>query len=505
MATGLKKVQNIIMASLQSPYIFTAVAVFAGLIFASAAIASRNPAAGEIAASAIITAGLWALAALTALFGLFIAYNFLRSGREVWSELMQEIQEQAVPLKIEAGRAWQDRLDISPDIILVPGPAETKEHFVARVEAARKTVTASRWAVVFEPGNPICVIYKPGEEGTVFSRATPPFEPVFAKEIPMPADLFSTETEQEFRAYVEAFCRFFPEWSPAAKVLENPRRAAATVLEVFSPVLIGLLLLVSPGLFAQKAQQVEAALGTRIREIPEAETRIEYEFERGSVFRTADGRRDYVTLLKSLPGYRDGGGGKFISLSAGGRIVCQGEQVQEVAQRDEMRPYREAITPRTDAPVSYSLPDSAGMADAAERAKYEVWRATETIGQGVEPWWGVVMYTLWRVFPFLILAGGVSWLFAGVCAREGMYTLHKHSRRAFAILALSVAAVLLINFLLIAVSMGLGPLGLSMVAAAETGAAYWLVTWLIPDFRPAAGNHPREGGYYNDNNPRLLA
>jgi hypothetical protein len=169
-----------------------------------------------------------------------------------------------------------------------------------------------------------------------------------------------------------------------------------------------------------------------------------------------------------------------------------------------MRPHSPGAEQRTGAPVQYSLPDSSAMADMAERARFEVWRATEAVGQGVEPWWGVVMYTLWRVFPLLIVLGGVAWLFAGVCAREGMYTLHKQSRKAFAIIALSVAAVLLVNFLLMAVGMGFGPFGLSMIAAAETYAAYLIVTWLVPDFNPAPGNQPRGRGYYQEKGQSLL-
>jgi fatty acid desaturase len=135
------------------------------------------------------------------------------------------------------------------------------------------------------------------------------------------------------------------------------------------------------------------------------------------------------------------------------------------------------------------------MADMAEQVRYEIWKATEAAGQGVKPWWDVVMYALWRVFAFLLIALCLSWLFAGVCAKEGMYALHKQSRRAFAVILLSVAAIVLTNFLLMAVSAGFGPLGLTLVAATETFIAYKVVTWLVPDFRPALGNEPRRGGF----------
>jgi hypothetical protein len=139
----------------------------------------------------------------------------------------------------------------------------------------------------------------------------------------------------------------------------------------------------------------------------------------------------------------------------------------------------------------------------AEDTKHQIWRATDAAGKGIKPWWDVVMFTLWQVFPFLIILGALSWLFAGVCAREGMYTLHKHARRVLAIDALAVAGVLLVNFLLVAVGMGFGPFALSLIAAGETYAAYVLVTWLVPDFRPAPGNEPRGRAAYFDQSRQL--
>lgn len=497
MANGLKAVHLRAVSYLQSPYAFAAAAVAVGLLIAATTLAASHPALGEIVESVIITAGGYLLAVGLFAFGSFIAYNFARSSARVWKEDVLPFAVDSVK-QIGAGAVepLPFAVDISPDIIVVGAPGESKEAIAARLESAREHITPSRWVVYIEYRNPVAAIYTHGgAPDIVFTREDAPFQhDGFARIVPESAR-FVDETPEMFAEYLSRFAFVFREWSPRKKVAADQGRAGRTVLDIVNPSLALFFAFFALPSFAQNAAQVSDALGTRIREIPAAGSEVLYEFETKEFSRVGDGRKDYVTLLKSAPMYRDNRGGRFVALYLNGRPVVKGEQVQAVAERDAMRP---RTFTRTDEPVSYGLPDSLGMADMAEQVRYEIWKATEAAGQGVRPWWSVVMFALWRVFPFLIVALGVTWLFAGVCAKEGMYTLHKQSRRAFAVILLGVAAILLTNFLLMAVAAGFGPLGLTLVAAAETFAAYKIVTWLVPDFRPALGNEPRRQGSYYD-------
>jgi hypothetical protein len=84
-------------------------------------------------------------------------------------------------------------------------------------------------------------------------------------------------------------------------------------------------------------------------------------------------------------------------------------------------------------------------------------------------------------------------VFARVFASEGMMMEHKYARRALVIVLLSVAAVVLCNLMLWAISTGAGPIPLTLFACVLAVVAYFIVSRLTPNFTPARGNEPERG------------
>lgn len=497
---GLKTVQNLALSYLRSPYFFGAIAGSAAIILAAVVLASGKPYAAEWFEAVVLQAAGLLIAALFVPAAVFIAWNFFRSAQAVYREEMKAWSE----TQKQIGAGTPATLPETTDILLIFGPADAQDEGTVsqRKEDALDKVSNSKWALFLQYRNPAGVIFQPGGEHIVFSRATPPFQSDewTDDQIICPRNTrFLHESPAEFHDYVFRFMEHYPEWAALAKLRQSGARAGSVALEIIRPSMnVLLFILFSLPVFAQNAAAVSEALGTRIREIPAKGDQVTYVFESRDYPRIGDGRKDYVSLLKSMPMYRDNGGGKFVAVVKNGEVVVRADQAGEVATA--MRPNRSEGAPE---PAGYSLPDSAGMADMAEQVKYEMWKAKEMAVDSAEPWWGVVMYAFWMLIPFLFLLGGASWLWAKVCATEGMFTVHKAARRIFAILSLSAATVLLANVMIAAIVAGVHPFLLFLLAIAECAIANRVVSWLIPDFRPAAGNHPLRN-YHNNDQPPLL-
>lgn len=400
---SLKMVQVRALSYLQSPYVFSAVAIAAGLTLSAAVLASSHPAAGEIVQNTIISAGAFINLTLVALTLIcVVAFAMWNFGRGISFEMPS-----AKNALLSAG--WSEP-DISPDILVVSRPGESKEDYCARVEAAIKKITPTTWVVIIEYQNPVAGLYTNGTgKDYFFSRDDAPFQADGFDAVAQKGTLFTYESPADFVKYINEFSRIFREWSAIKKVANDPGRAGRTVLEIVAQCLLPILLFFAPGLFAQKAAQVSEALGTRIREIPEQGTRVEYEFEQTTLFRDADGRKDYVALLKAVPMYRDGGGGKLIAVYAGDRVVCRAPRVERTAERDAMRPYR-ATTAVTDAPVRYSMPDSMSVQQWTEEAKENISFWKTELGRSMAPVWDFLMWFFATVLllPVFALIGIVK-------------------------------------------------------------------------------------------------
>lgn len=490
-------------------YVLSVFGLAAALVISGLSLAAFSPYAGEIFSNFLIRVGLiinitLAIATACVVAAAFM-YNF---GAGVNASFFVESTQRLLG---RGSGAWTEP-DISPDILICTREGETADEYKARLADARNAANDMQIVVALGLRIPNGIIYADGTRKD-FAREMPPFQtPEWTEEqmiVPLNT-YFVNESWADFTEYVSKFCYYFREYSARVKLRKqnDPAQRNRVFDNMITSLCISAFLLLTATAGAQSAAAVERAIGTGIRNIPEMGSDISYQFEKKTLGRIGNGRSNYVELLRNIPAYRDCCHGSLIAVYKDGDLVAKGVAAGEVtssAPTDKMRPRgTSAIEP--DRVPGFSLadiPDSNSMVSMAEQAKRQIDQIGAIAGQSIRPWWEVVMHALWTAFPFLLIAGAICWLFAGVCAREGIYDLHKYARRALAIIALFVSAILLVNFLLIAVAMGLGPFGLSVVAAFETYIAYRLVTWLVPDFRPARGNMPVSDlrGHYD--NPRL--
>lgn len=463
------------------------------LFLAAAMLTAVHPYGAEIAQNALISAGLLINLALAAISVLLIVAAFAwQFGKGISIEF-------TTPTNLLPS-GWQEP-DISPDILIVSRPGESDEDAQRRLEDAREKAGPNTWVVVIPFQYSSGAILNENKQVVNFMRNWPPFQDeTWTPEqyVCSPNAFFSNETEKQYREYVERFCYYFREWSPRAKFVAVPN---AVKLEILRAAVALLFLLFSVALPAANREDLQRAIGTHIREIPASGSQVEYIFDNGKThFRTGDGRRNYIQLLEGLPGGFRYPSAAFIAVTKNGELIAKADAAGEVAttKAATMRPYSQAV----EVP-SMEIPDSARMAEAANRAKVQILELSEQAKKASAPWWEVVMFAFWQAFPFLILLGAVSWFAAKVFAAEGMYEAHKYARYSFAMLATAAGGVLLVNMLLAAISAGAGPFPLTVIAVVETYIAYRVVSALVPDFRPARGNAPirhRGGG---DDNPTL--
>jgi len=497
-----------------------------GQLFVTVTLAVVHPSTGEILQNALLSVGL-ALNALLAglaalmLFAVF-AWNFRKGVRVEFSA--PAWRELPAPAIVEPSAPG--------DIFVFTRSGESADDFNARLSDAIGQASLSRWVVIIQKGNPIGMIYSADEGGQAakeFDRHFPPFESPGLPELNRCAPewaVFTQETEAAYREYVRRFSAGWAEWAPLQKLSDETTIRRKT--EVFTDisaniaraVSVVLLLLFSVGIFAQsKTRQVDEALGTRIREIPNAGESVTFVFQEGrkekSYHRSGDGRKTYTELLQTTGGlfpYNDEGG-QLLYVEKSGEVVARASAVQDVLPRTNVGPGNGYVTesytgdpvrPRPVAdgsviqpePEQYrqlAMPDSSKSAAMAERMKYEIWRAGEYGGRLAKPWWEVVMEAFWVLYPILIILATIAWICARVFSSEGMLYEHKAARRTLVYILLIIAGVMAINTLVWAISIRMHPLGVTGLALAISGIAWYIVSRLSPNFDPAPGNEPERG------------
>lgn len=488
-------------------------AVLAGISIGVACMyfIASHPYAGEIFRTWMIETFLFILSLLAACFALVIAHGFWRSAGEINRDMPVEATATqrlmgwlGMSLASHALLSWTPPY-AEKDVLICSLPGESEADFKARALAAAKASSPANWAVILTKGDPVGHLFAGPHDFKSFPRTEPPFQgPHWAEhERIAPANArFVGESDEQFQAYVDAFMMHFPEWAATKKYTAAPDKSGDIFLRSLQT--LAFLLLFIPAMSGQKIEQVTEALGTRIREIPAAGSAITYSFETSDVMRKGDGKSGYVDLLKAVPNFRNAGGGKFLFLSCNDAVVCRGNSVQSVAapktKAEAMRPNLASVPEEQQ---SFSMPDSAEMADMADRAKYEIWKAQKMIGAASRPWWEVFMYAFGVALPLFIIGIFVLRFAAGFFASEGMLVQHKVARAWLATLVVITIGVGLLEVLLLSMWAGFHPVALCVVAIAASGFATEMAKRLVPDFRPAAGNSPVRRNTYNDG-PQLL-
>jgi hypothetical protein len=479
-------------------YVFGFLFAVAAMTVSGLALAALHPAAGEIYQGFFIRFGFLIMLAGAGILLTLVVTAFVAVATSVSRMEIKALPAPQSPLALLSG------ISIAPDVLLIMHPNDDPEQFAELVKQEAKLANNGRWVVVLQFRFPLVTIF--GAETYTYDRDEPIFArpdvPELSGRIAPAGTLFVEETEAQFVTYVKAFVREFRDWSPRKKAALSAGRTGSPALEILKhSANILLFLLFSVAAFGQsKTQQVADAVGVHIREIPATGSDISYTFETpGGGLKTynriGDGQSSYTQLLQKVPGvgtFNDEGG-RLVEIQRDGVLVARGAHVEYVNQSpaDDMRP-RRAETPVMDKPA-FETPDSAAMIEMAERAQYEIWKASQTAGAVAKPWWEVVMSVFWVLYPLLLIFSLIAWVFARVFASEGMMMEHKYARRALVIVLLSVAAVVLCNLMLWAISTGAGPIPLTLFACVLAVVAYFIVSRLTPNFTPARGNEPERG------------
>lgn len=498
----------------------------AGIIVAGMWMSITHPAAGEIWQNQLISVMLLLISCGALFFAGVIVRGFYLSCVEITRDmpntygplervlLVAGIRLDYAPALLVS--TWMPP-DSRPDILICSLPGEGPEQFAARMDDAIEQANVARWVVVLQQGNPAGMIYGAPDASSEFRRDWPPFQTenwLPEQRIVPTGTRFRGETETEFQQYVERFMLHFPEWAALKKITGEKSRSGFVFQQVVRAASVVILLLFSLAAFGQKSAKLAA---TEIaNDKPPANAPVSFIFEKTDIYRTGNGSATYAELLKSAPGYRDNGGGELIAVMVGNKSTYKALQTQDVADKSDrlptenrqptkaaaMRPHNETVNPGEVRGGGFQLPDSARMIEMAEVAQYEIWKASKTAGAMAKPWWEVVMSTFWIIYPILLIFAIVAWVSARVFASEGMIREHKVARRSLVIVLLSVAAVVLINLMLWAISTGVGPLALTLFGGFLAGVAYFIVSRLTPNFNPARGNEP-ERGRFGGNYPQL--
>lgn len=477
-------------------------------------IAITDPAVQEIFNNLAMTAMLYIVSICATAGALIIARGIYLSSIEVTADMPPAL---SLPEKIflvfgvsvnwgstpAELSAWAEP-DCRPDILIATRPGESSESFASRLLAAVSKAGRSCWVVSLAKGQPMGMIYGSATEALYFDRTRPPFQ---TEEWPeeyriVPANTrFVGETESDFREYVRKFMLHFPEWSAKKKISGDPSRAGFVFQEIVRAASVLLLCLIGTAAFAQKSAQVKA---TPIANLVASHGEVIFTFERAELYRTGDGKKTFSDLLKSVPGYRDGGGGSLIAITAGGKVVYKANQAGEVVTRaSAMRPRSETIDPETVR--GFDLPDSAESAEITERLRHNIRTANEVAQQVSRPWWELAMFAYWEWFWLTIIIAGPAWMLSNYFAREGWWRWHRAAKAVFSVIAAVSGVLFAVNIILLMKWAGANNGLLAGAAIVLFVGLYRLMVWIDPDFKPARGNDPRNSPNSNRDVPRITA
>lgn len=476
------------------------------IVAASLFLTAMHPAAGEIAQNALITAGLLINISLVG-FAMLLAIAF---AIKVFSEGVKiEREKERAPLLLPAPDG------IAPDALIRLEEGETPEQFDARAAVAAERSTVSRWAVVIPFRSPVLTIF--GDSARTYNRDEPIFaRPEWAEQfdgrIAKEGTSFSTETPEDYAKYIRSFVKVYREWAPRRKAELTAGRPTGLVLEILKhSANILLFILLSVSVFGQsKTRQVDEALGTRIREIPEAGAGISYTFDTGGKVkvynRTGDGRSSYTELLQKRPGigsFNDEGG-RLVSVTMNGEIVAKAAHVELVnsapstaATKSAPNGYVEEgetgdrIRPRGLVPEQQevNVPDSTEIAAGIEAAKREFdYRKTELWAM-IKPIWRGLMYMFFGLLPILICGLGLLNYFSGTAANEYFYGLtlvgrwirgvHEAASGGSLIICWIIAGILLIDEFMLFVYTGISLWVMLIVWFPSIWVAKALTNWIV--------------------------
>lgn len=431
--------------------LFRAGTIAVGIVMAAVAMHMVSTGFGRIVEDVILQAGYSVgLIAFFVVIGIMF-HGTVLSFRHVF-QTWNEDKPEAGP-KLLAATTWTPP-DISPDILVC---AFDEKAAFEKAAMAGKATTHAIWAVVIPPKKKQVAIWTADRETDFFfDRGSEPFTDTIPAGFGLPAGLDHTaEDEKQYQKYVTWFCQFYLKWRDAAKLEADKGRAKQTLFEVMEAhakavsAALCFLLFCLPAFGQSKTRQVDEALGTRIREIPDVGEKITYAFQEGGkekyYTRTGDGVKDYTALLQSTSGLVrfDDQGGQLIAIQKNGEVVARAagsvERVnlspvgpngapylQESTTGDPIRP-RGVLTapdventPVTDQPTRFHIPDSSSTAAMFEGWKETIRDVEEKTGRAAEPAFDFSWWLFGKIFVFLFVMASILWHFAKTASEEGI-------------------------------------------------------------------------------------
>ncbi len=275
-----------------------------------------------------------------------------------------------------------------------------------------------------------------------------------------------------------------------------------------------LLLILFPALLSAQnnIRQAENYLGQiRFNQVAPPRGPVHFIFSQQTLSRTAEGKASYRTLLQK--GYFSDAA-NYGSLSS--VVITENGKPATVARYTPATDETGMLS-RADAstakPTSWTLPDSATIADQAATAEHTVQQWRKKAWAATAPIWRFIMTIFMSLLPLLIMAGGLLRYVAKTAAGEsavnmwgvnviGGWMLKAHHLSASALLVIQwgVAIVFLIDVFLYLVWAGLDlwiitPIWFTCLWFAER-----ITNWIVPNVRIIA---PRPMQPTNINQPRI--
>lgn len=511
--------------------LFRAGTIAVGIVMAAVAMHMVSTGFGRIVEDVILQAAT--AIGLIALFviGGIMFHGTVLSFRHVWKTWDETGPEQ--PKALPAGQTWQPpKINIDNLICLLPG--ESLAAFTVRAKAAEAETTHAIWAVYIPPLQKQAAIWT-ADKATdfIFNRGDEPFNFMLEETLRLPAGIdHANETLAQYQKYIEWFAPRYRRWiDEGAKIEADKGRAKQTLFEVMEAhakavsTLFLCLLFCLPTFGQSKTRQVDEALGTRIREIPEVGAKVIYAFQEGGkekyYTRTGDGVKDYTALLQSTSGIVrfDDRGGQLIAVQKNGEIVARAENVervnlspvgpngapylQESTTGDPIRP-RGALTapdventPTTEGPLNIHIPTPAETNAVLDNASREWdYRKTE-LWAAVRPVWKWIMSMFFSIIPLFICAGGLFRYYAGTAANEAFYGLswvgmfirrvHEAASGVTLVICWGIATVLLIDEFMLFIYMGIPLWAMLLTWFPSLWLAKLLTNWAVPNPPDMAG------------------
>jgi len=381
----------------------------------------------DMASHFIAVFSYWMNAALVIGFCLVVialfAHYFLNGTVKV------QFGEPEAPAQLSAGAP-----DIAPDVLVMAlDEKEAPESFESRMnEAFEATEGTQKWVLVVAPKQPTFAVRKNSDLDTdmaisVFLRSKP-FDPAPFTEADVieAASIYQRETFGQYQTYCLALAADFKRWIQFAKLgktnyfttmtdeFKSAARSAANVL---------ILAFALPILAAaQKTEQVRTYLGDRAELIrPESGQEVSFIFERREISVAANGKRNMIETLQSVPFFSDAAkDGRLLAIKVGGKTILPKKPGTGTAQASAPQKGPVSALPVNEdaagGDVFGSLPDSTEF----ERMKGRYLKERAQDWAKVKP---AMDYYMWRFRFWLILLvgiGGILWVLAKVTARDGV-------------------------------------------------------------------------------------